>query len=82
MRAELYAARLKELGWTKYRLAQEVLKIRQERGESIKFQSIESAVRQALAEPDRASARANDDLITAMGGEIVIRWTSYQEIKL
>lgn len=82
MRQQIYQARLEELGWTKYRLAQEVLKIRQERGETITFQSIESAVRKALANPDKASAQANDDLIKAMDGETIIQWQSIQQIKL
>jgi hypothetical protein len=82
MRAELYAKRLEELGWTKYRLAQEVLRIRQQRGETVTFQSIESAVRKALANPDKASAQANDDLVEAMNGEVVIRWQSYKEVKI
>lgn len=82
MRAKLYKTRLEELGWTKYRLAQEVLKIRQSRGETVEFKSIESAVRKALANPDKASAQANDDLIQAMNGETIIRWRSIQEIRL
>lgn len=82
MRADLYQARLEELGWTKYRLAQEVLKIRQGRGEDIKFQSIESAVRKALAEPEKASAQANDDIVAALNGETVIRWKGITEVKI
>ncbi len=30
---EVYEARMQELGWTLYRLAQEIIRIRKERGE-------------------------------------------------
>jgi hypothetical protein len=82
MRVELYQARLKELGWTKYRLAQEIVTIRQRRGEDVTFRSIESAIRRALANPDTASAQTNDDIVEAMGGETVIRWKTMKEVKL
>lgn len=82
MRVELYQARLKELGWTKYRLAQEIVTIRQRRGEDVTFRSIESAIRRALANPDTASAQTNDDIVAAMDGEVVIRWKTVKEVKL
>jgi hypothetical protein len=82
MRAELYAARLEELGWTKYRLAQEVFAIRSARGEEVKEKSNQNSVRLALTNPEKASAQANDDIVAAMGGEVVIRWKTVKEVKL
>jgi hypothetical protein len=82
-RKEVYEARLKELNWTSYRLAQQVVKLRQARGDKdVTFKGIESSVRKCLSDPDRRASYLNDDLVTVMGGEIVIRWQQVQEVQL
>ncbi|MEP0923475.1 hypothetical protein [Leptolyngbya sp. ST-U4] len=82
-RKEVYEARMQELGWTPYRLAQEIIRIRQERGEEPPtVQGLESSLRKALKEPESKSQQTNDDIVKALGGESIIRWISHQDVKL
>ncbi|KAM3093200.1 hypothetical protein ACKFKF_29695 [Phormidesmis sp. 146-12] len=70
------------LGWTAYQLAQEVAKLRQGRGEDTNRTKIQSSIDRALKEPDGRASYINDDIVKALGGEIVIRWQSFEEVKL
>ncbi|MEP0914678.1 hypothetical protein NDI45_27640 [Leptolyngbya sp. GB1-A1] len=82
-RKEIYEARMQELGWTLYRLAQEIICIRKERGEEPPtIQGLESSLRKALKEPEPKSQQTNDDIVKALGGESIIRWISHQDVKL
>lgn len=81
-RSQTYEARLHELQWSRYQLAQEVVAIRQRRGEEVTFKAIESAVRRAFSNPETASAQMNDDIIEALGGETIIRWKTSREVRL
>jgi hypothetical protein len=81
-RKEIYEARLAELGWTEYRLAQEIVEIRKSRGETTTLKGIYSSITQTLKEPERRSTYINDDIVAALGGENVIRWTQTVDIKL
>lgn len=76
-RREVYADRMAQLGWTEYRLVQEIVKIRQARGETnIKFTSIQSTINKALKEPEGRATYINDDIVNALGGKTVIEWTT------
>lgn len=81
-RAKLYQDRLAALGWTEYRLAQEIAKQRSEQGNSVTAQQIYSSIRKCVNDPANCKQAINDDIVTALMGETVIRWTTYQEIKL
>jgi hypothetical protein len=81
-RAKLYQDRLTELGWTEYRLAQEIAKKRSQQGNPVTTQQIYSAIRKCVNDPANSKQSTNDEIITALMGETVIRWTTYQEIKL
>lgn len=83
--------RFQKLGWTSYRLAQEVSKIRVLLfGESEKKASnLVTAVEKILEDPNTSSFKNVESAIRAMGGELVIRWekveevvTGHEEIKL
>lgn len=70
------------LGWTKYRVAQEVVKVRQALGEDVTFTKIQSAVYKAIDDPDNRVTWVNDDIVVALGGEQIIRWKSVNEVSL
>jgi hypothetical protein len=74
-RKEIYQARMRELGWTEYRLVQEVVKIRQARGETaVTLTSIQSTINKALKQPDGRATYINDDIVKALGGQPIIEW--------
>lgn len=81
MKKEILEERLKELGWSAYKLAQEVSRLRsQEQGEEKKATSFVSSVRQALDKPDNSSLKTIETLIKALDGEIIIRWKEKREV--
>jgi hypothetical protein len=86
MNPEVLKARLKELGWSQYRLAQELDKLR---GEDKGAGNYTSTVKKVLGKPEDSKAKTLEDLIKAMGGELIVRWekteqviVSYEEVKL
>ena len=81
MKKEILEERLKELGWSAYKLAQEVSKLRsQEEEQEKKVTSFVSSVRQALDKPDNSSLKTIETLIKALDGEIIIRWKERKKI--
>lgn len=83
--------RFERLGWTSYRLAQEVGKIRMLIfGEPEKKPAnLVTAVEKVLDDPNTSSFKNVEAAIRAMGGEVIIRWqkveevvTGHEEIKL
>lgn len=81
-RAQVYQERLKQLNWSEYRLAQEVAKLRTERNAPATAQQIYSSIRKCIADPGNCKQSINDDIVAALEGETLIRWTTYQEVKL
>jgi hypothetical protein len=74
------------LGWTPYRLAQELDKVRQSKKGAGNYTS---TVVKFLENPNNSRTMTLLDLVTAMDGEIVIRWqvkkevtVDYQEVKI
>lgn len=82
-RKEILAARLSELGWTEYRLVQEVCKLRTARGEEnatvVRYQS---SINRAMKNPSSAKTAIIDDIVEALGGEQVIRWNIPKEVRI
>jgi hypothetical protein len=85
MNPKVLQARLDELGWTHYRLAQELDKLR---GENKGAANYASTVKKVIENPEMSRARTLEDLIRALGGELIIRWekteqvvVSYEEVK-
>ncbi len=83
--------RLKNLGWTAYRLAQEVSKVRVcvFREEEKRPATLVTAVSKVISDPNTSSFKNVEAAIRAMGGELIIRWetvetvvTGHEEIKL
>lgn len=83
--------RFERLGWTSYRLAQAVSKVRVEVfGEpEKKAANLVTSVEKVLDDPNKSSFKNVEAAIRAMGGELVIRWktteevvTGHEEIKL
>ncbi len=91
MEKHILQDRLKTLGWTAYRLAQEVSKVRVSvfREEEKKPATLVTAVTKVLDSPNTSSFKNVKAAIHAMGGELIIRWetvetvvTGHEEIKL
>jgi hypothetical protein len=74
--------RFEKLGWTSYRLAQAVSKIRTEVfGEPAKKPgNLVTAVEKVLDDPNTSSFKNVEAAIRAMGGELVIRWQTVEEV--
>jgi hypothetical protein len=73
-RQQTYHARMAELGWTEYRLVQEIVKIRNARGQETTLQGIQSTINKALKEPEGRATYINDDIVKALGGRTIIEW--------
>lgn len=82
-RKEILATRLRELGWTEYRLVQEVCKLRAARGEeNATVTRYQSSISKAMKDPANVKTYIADDIIEALGGEQVIRWNMPKEVKI
>ena len=79
---EVLYERFDDLGITKYELTRRVLDVRGKPSEPTEIQRLQSAVTKALNEPDGRRYAAIAELVEAMGGEIVIRWKDYKEVKV
>ena len=77
MDAKIFSDRLVELGWSNYRLAQELDKLRQT---NIGAGNFTSTVDKFIESPDSSRTKTFLDLVTAMGGEIVIKWKVTKEV--
>lgn len=76
MRPEQLKARLEKLGWTTYKLAHEVAKLREELyGEKVANpKSLISGLEKAIENPDKSSQRNIELIIRAMNGKPMIEW--------
>jgi hypothetical protein len=81
-RREIYLSRMEQLGWSEYRLCQEIVKLRQARGEETTLQKLQSSINKALKEPEGRATYINDDIVNALGGEFIIRWKQFEDVKL
>lgn len=68
------AQRMQQLGYTQYKVTQQICKLRAEGDEIPPVTRYNSAVGKSLEEPQKASFQAIEELVKVMGGEIVIRW--------
>jgi hypothetical protein len=70
--------RLQALGWTSYRLAKEVAKVRAEvYGEVVENpKSLVNGINACLKDPDRSSGRMLECIVRAMGGSLTVKWTT------
>ena len=85
MNPKVLQNRLESLGWTPYRLAQELDKLRAENKGAGNYAS---TVKKVLTNPDKSQSKTLEDLIKAMGGELFIKWKKtepvvidYEEVK-
>lgn len=74
--------RLDDLDITKYELTRRVVELRKQEGQNTTISKLSSAVAKALDEPNGRRYSAIAELVEAMGGEIVIRWKDYKEVKV
>jgi hypothetical protein len=77
------------LGWSQYKLAKEIARLRGEPADSNAAKRFGTTVKQAIATPDKSSMETLERIVKAMGGELFIRWeekenvvTGYTEIKV
>lgn len=80
MRKEILEDRLQELGWSAYRVAKEIARLKGEEDQISRPTRYATAVRQALENPDNSSFRTIESLIAAMGGQLIIRWEQREEV--
>lgn len=85
MNPKVLQDRLDSLGWTQYRLAQEIDKLR---GTNKGAGNYTSTVKKVMDSPENSQSKTLEDLIKAMGGELFIKWqktkpvvVDYEEVK-
>jgi hypothetical protein len=69
--SEILQKRLEELGWSQYKLTQEVMKLKAVDGPAT---NLSSSITRWLKQPENAKVENLRDVVKAMGGEIVIRF--------
>lgn len=78
---EAIEARMQALGWTQYRLVQEICQIREARGEeNASVTRYQTSIKKAINDPLNVKTYIIDDIIEALGGEQIIRW--HDDVKL
>jgi hypothetical protein len=75
---DLLQQRLDELGISQSELARRIAQKRQVENPA----NLQSAVHNALKDPESRRYSTILELIEAMDGEVVIRWKDYREVKL
>lgn len=74
--------RMNQLGFTQYRLTKEICQMRTKDGEEVPpVTRYNSSIRQAVQDPENVKFQIIEDVVKAMGGEIVIRWHNIEEVK-
>ncbi|NJP11922.1 MAG: hypothetical protein HC866_22655 [Leptolyngbyaceae cyanobacterium RU_5_1] len=76
---EALAQRLEYLGWSDYKLTQEVCKLR---GEPDAFRRYYSSIRSAVENPEKTQLQTIAEIIQVMDGDLSIRWRNIEEVKL
>ncbi|MBD1912117.1 hypothetical protein [Leptolyngbya sp. FACHB-16] len=79
---EILAHRMQQLGYSQYKLTQEVCKLRSEDGDVPPVLKYNSSIGKALNDPDNVKLYIIEDIVNALGGEIIIRWNNPQEIRV
>lgn len=79
---EIIEQRMAQLGYTQYKLTQEICKLRAQDGVVPPVSKYQSSIRLAIAQPEQVKTQIVLDIIKALGGEVVIRWNNPQEVKL
>lgn len=77
---EVLAQRIEKLGYTQYKVTQEVCKLRAEGDEIPPVTRYNSTVAKALNDPQNVKFYVLEDLIKALGGELIVRW--HDDVKL
>lgn len=78
---EILEERMKQLGFSQYKLTKEVCQIRAQDGEVPPVSKYQSSIRQAISDPENVKWYIIEDMVKAMDGEIVIRWNNHQDVK-
>jgi hypothetical protein len=78
LKAEILTNRLNSLGWSHYRLAKEVAKVRKEiYGEEIANpRTLLTGINNCLKNPDRSNGKILECIIKAMGGTLSVKWVN------
>jgi hypothetical protein len=71
---EVLAQRIAQLGYSQYRVTQEICKLRANGDEIPPVTRYNSSIIKALTDPQNVKFYVIEDLIKALGGEIIIRW--------
>jgi len=76
------AHRMQQLGYSQYKLTQEICKLRADDGGIPPVLKYNSSIGKALQEPDHVKFYIIADMIKALEGEIIIRWNNPEETTL
>ncbi len=77
---DVLAQRIEKLGYTQYKVTQEICKLRAEGDEIPPVTRYNSTVAKALNDPQNVKFYLIEDLIKSLGGELVVRW--HEDVKL
>ena len=68
--------RLKHLGWRVFYLAKQVSALRGTRGNITTASRINSTIAKAIDNPAKSALKTLEDIVTALGGELQITWST------
>jgi hypothetical protein len=77
---EILAQRIEQLGYSQYKVTQEVCKLRAEGDEIPPVTRFNSSIGKALEDPQNVKLYIIEDLVKALGGELIIRW--HEDVKV
>ncbi len=80
MRKEILQERLRQLGWSRYKLTQEYCRVRGEPTDPATVKRFESTIKRALENPDRSTSQIIETLIKALDGEQIVRWNTREQV--
>ena len=80
MKRDILQDRLKQMGWSRYRLTQEYCRVRGEPTDPSSIKRYEGTIKRALENPNKSSTEVVESIIKALDGEQVIRWNTREEV--
>ncbi len=80
MKRDILQDRLKQMGWSRYRLTQEYCRVRGEPTDPSSIKRYEGTIKRALEDPNKSSTEVIELIIKALDGEQLIRWNTREEV--
>ncbi len=80
MKRDILQDRLKQMGWSRYKLTQEYCRVRGEPTDPSSIKRYEGTIKRALEDPNKSSTEVIELIIKALDGEQLIRWNTREEV--